>query len=946
MSASAIKEGRVSGKCTGCTFRALLREILAMALLASVTSSVAQADVGGVEVLRDTWGIPHVYAEAEADGFFGLGYAAAEDRLLQMELIRRKAAGRLAEVFGPDWVDADRDARIAGHAAYAPRALANLPERWQQALRAYAAGVNAWREAHPDVVARRFQPLGLTPDPWTPADCLLAARGILSLGSPYNAAPFDEYHRLGELVAQGGEAEAARRSGISIDDAVAIVSEAEMAKDEIVYARLKQQPRMPGFDLRSADGGDEPRKMSHAWAVSGQRSTTGRPILESDPQLPLSSPPFFHEFHLAAGKIDARGLGIPGCPGLFIGFNRHVAWGGSALGVDSHVMFLDRLTRDGKGYLYEDQPVPFERRLERIDVKGEQSVIQEVLTNRHGTVFNSLVKSARAGEAYVCYDAQTMDAGASARMMLEVLEAGNWTAFCSALEHYYYPGLHVVYADVDGNIGYHTLVHRPLTTRSPRRALEGWTGRDEIQGRIPLNELPHMLNPEAGYISHANNLPVGSWYPFDLGLATGGTGDTTRSWRLRQLLDGDRTFSLDDFEQVLHRDDVNPNVAALLPVARKVVEEDKVTDAAVLDLLEAVKGWDMHDSTTNRFPAAAGLRNTLTPYRGSGLQKIYGAGGGGISHLARDVGARFARDGSTPASPLVRSYLVNWLQAAATGGGRGADRNTRPARLAQPRPASRSASRVITIPYQRTIPHNLPVVDASLDLVSRPLTCLDQGTIWSQPGNMYTQIVDLANVDNSRSMCAPGNAEDAAGPFRANQIDLWLQGATHAAPLSRDKVEAITSVRSRLQARVYEGPTSSPERTVTELDPACRFVAAIPPVAPDSEAKPQLPGRKSDDPTLEAAFRFVLRHDRTPAEIDRRLAEVQTYVEGKPTLQAELREALKLGIYLIEEAQSGRLKIPYGSPHCLQKMREMLNALGPGEPSRERGDDGRHAAAP
>jgi hypothetical protein len=393
------------------------------------------------------------------------------------------------------------------------------------------------------------------------------------------------------------------------------------------------------------------------------------------------------------------------------------------------------------------------------------------------------------------------------------------------------------------------------------------------------------------------------------------------------MLDGDRQFSLDDFERVLHRDDINPNVAALLPVARKVVEEDKVTDAAVLGLLEAVKGWDLHDSTTDQYPAAAGLRNTLTPYRGSGLQNIYGAGGGGISHLAREVGPQFARDGSTPTNPLVRAYLVNWLQASATGGGRGAGGNERPARIPRERPAARSASRVVTIPYQRTIPHNLPVVDASLDLVSPPLACLDQGTIWSQPGNTYTQIIDLSDLDNSRSMSAPGNAEDAAGPFRANQMDIWVQGTTHAAPLSREKIEAFTVLRTTLKPRTYEGPNSSGERTVTELNPACRFVAAIPPVAANAEAKPQLPGRKPDDPTLEAAFRFVLRNDRTPAEIDQRFAEVQKYVAEKPELQTQLREALKLGVYLIEEAQAGRLKIPYGSPHCLTRMRGLLKTL-------------------
>jgi hypothetical protein len=368
-------------------------------------------------------------------------------------------------------------------------------------------------------------------------------------------------------------------------------------------------------------------------------------------------------------------------------------------------------------------------------------------------------------------------------------------------------------------------------------------------------------------------------------------------------------------------------VAALLPVARKVVQEDRLTDAAVLGLLDAVKGWDLHDGTTDRFPAAAGLRNTLTPYRGSGLQTIYGAGGGGISHLAREVGAQFERDGSTPTNPLVRAYLIHWLQAAVTGGGRGASGANRPARAERVRPATPDASRAITIPYQRTIPHNLPVVDALLDLVSPPLTCLDQGTIWSQPGNTYTHIVDLADVDNSRSMCAPGNAEDAAGSFRANQMDLWVAGTTHPAPLSRDKIEPLTVQRETLQPQPYQGPASSPERTVTDLEPSCRFVAAIGPVVAEVESKPPLPGRKPDDPTLEAAFRFVLRHDRTPDEIDKRLTEIQAYVANQPALQAELREALKLGIYLIEEAQAGRLRIPYGSPHCLRKMRAMLDAL-------------------
>jgi penicillin G amidase len=575
-----------------------------------MAASTAAGSSGKVEVWRDPWGTPHVFAASEEAGFFGLGYACAEDRMLQMDLIRRRAAGRLAEVFGKESLDSDRAARVAGHTQYALAAVTRLPREMQVWLAAYAAGVNAWISSHPDVVVRRFKPLGTKPEPWTPADCLLAARGILSLGSPFQPGSVDAYHRFRESADKIGEADAIKRQfRMAVDDKAAIVPEGEMAKDRDVYRRLKAMPRMPGFDLLVAPG--EGPKMSHTWAVGGRRSRTGRPILESDPQLPLSTPPFFYEFHVAAGRIDARGLGLPGFPGLFIGFNRRVAWGGSALGADATVVFLDRLSADGKNYIFQGKQGPFERRLEQIRGKGAPSVVQEVLTNRHGAVFNSLVPKPRAGDAYVLYDAQTQENGSNIRAMLALMSAGNWKEFRAAWEHYYDPGLHVVYADVDGNLGYHAMVHRPLTARSPRMAQEGWTGLQEIRGRIPFGDMPHMLNPEQGFISHANNMPVGSWYPYDLGLGTGGNGHTSRSLRLLQLLSGERKFSVAEFESVVHRDDLNAITAALLPVARKVAEEDKIADPAVLRALESLKGWDMHAGTVHQWPA--GRSKTRSP---------------------------------------------------------------------------------------------------------------------------------------------------------------------------------------------------------------------------------------------------------------------------------------------------------------------------------------------
>jgi hypothetical protein len=256
------------------------------------------------------------------------------------------------------------------------------------------------------------------------------------------------------------------------------------------------------------------------------------------------------------------------------------------------------------------------------------------------------------------------------------------------------------------------------------------------------------------------------------------------------------------------------------------------------------------------------LGNTLTPYRGSGLNGLYGAGSGGVANLARAIGGQFAAQGTTPTNTLIRAYLVNWLRASANANGRSRDGATASdewnARLAQGRPAARDAERTITIPYQRTSPLNLPVVDPSLDILSPPLTCLDTGTIWSQPGNIYSQIVNLADVDNSRSMIAPGDAED--GPFRTNQVNLWVRGTMHPAPLSRAKVEALGGKAQNLTAVAYSGAVSSPQSNVREAPREASFMPAIPPDA----CPPNVPNlaAMADEPDIIPLIRTSYQRNR------------------------------------------------------------------------------------
>ena len=904
-----------------------MRRVLLVALIAVVgIVAAAQAAQAEVEVVRDRWGVPHVFAANEADGFFAVGYTCAQDRLVQMELLRRRAYGRLAELFGPKYVESDRKFRVAGVQQYCAAAVGRLPDEMRAYLKAYAAGVNAYIKANPAEVTKRFAVVGAAPAPWTPADCIATWLSMSVLfDRTYNESHVGAYFELQRLIMALGETEALKRRKVQVDDAAAIVPESEMAKNKDAYKRLKAAKRIPGY-LRVGEK-DENVKFSHAWAVGGAKSVTGKPILESDPQTPVNNPALFHEWHLSAGRYDVRGVSVPGCPAMLIGFNRNVAWGVTALGVNSGVTYVEKLSDDGKGFIYKGKTVPFERRLEKIAVKGGPPVIQEVLTNRHGFVFNSLARKNYAGEGYVSHHQMLQDKGTSMKGMLMWMRASNWPEFRTAMREYYSPGCHLVYADSAGNIGYQTLVYLPRTRLSPRIALEGWTGKSEIGERIPLDEMPNMLNPEAGFISHANNMPVGSWYPYDIGLGTGGVGHSPRSWRLVQLLSQDKKFSVETFESEVHRDSVNPAVAALLPIARKVAQEDGAdTELAIGRVLKATKGWDYRTLTSSEaYPAGKALSNlVLSAYRGNPLRGIVGGGLGGVCRLGRIASARFAKTGETPKDQRVRDYLLDWL-ATAGGGGRGYLRNK----------GMRNYSRkeILRTAWQAGGPMKLPALDPKGDLVSPPLSCVVGSTIWSQQGNCYTQIVDLGDIDNSRSIMPPGNSEIIASKHQADQVDLWAKGRTRPAPLSRKKIDALAESTVKLTVSAYKGP-SAPKPMLADdwkRGDEGRFIPAI----PRSKARAKLPGAPPQDEKLEAAVRYLIQRDRTKEEIDAKIDWIRGYIKGHKVRTAEMVSGLRLLIY-----------VRYGTDYAKEQFRKLLLELGgelppEGPPPRRRRGGGR-----
>jgi penicillin amidase len=346
--------------------------------------------------------------------------------------------------------------------------------------------------------------------------------------------------------------------------------------------------------------------------------------------------------------------------------------------------------------------------------------------------------------------------------MMAMPRAADWFSFEAALRSYHTPGLHVVYADVDGHAAYRTVGTIPIRpcTHGSRSAHDAC----EWKGAIPFRELPHMIDPESGFISHANNSPVGAWYPYDLY----GNGDTGRSWRLREILSSREKFSPADFLSIVHRDAINPIIRDFVRFAVPVAVEDKAAlDEAALRKLGA---WDGRCvSGASVLQAANAIGATLTrSLRGAGLVREFGGGNAGVAYLLKSL----ERDRELLKRPDVRRWLVSTLEQALKGGGRG--RGSPPTRLA----------------YQNNL-ENFGSLNPAVDLPIPPLSCVMVETIWSQLGNSYTQLVDLSDVDASLSILPPGISEDPANPHCKDQLELWSRGEAHPAPLSRRAVERI-----------------------------------------------------------------------------------------------------------------------------------------------------------
>ncbi len=417
-------------------------------------------------VVRDALGVPHISAGSIEDALFVQGFVTAQDRLAQMDGLRRLAGGHLSEVVGVRCLELDREARALRIERLAERHAQALNAQDRALLAAYARGVNHFIETHQGRLPLEFTALGYAPRPWRVEDSIL-----VELGSFYMlTASWQAKLRKSVLLASG-----------------------DAQKVEFLFPA-----RTPG----------ECPLGSNSWAVAGSRTASGRPLLANDPHVVYTIPGMWYLAHLKAPGLDVAGATIPGLPGVALGHNQWIAWGGTFLAYDVQDLYLEDLDPLTGRYVFRGQIEQADLERETISVKGQRPVELNRWVTRHGPVI------ADEGNRFPALRWVGAESG-FARLLLDLNRARNWQEFTGALAHYSGPGQNFVYADVDGNIGYQAAGRFPIRrTHLGDVPADGSSGNFEWDGFIPFDELPRVYNPPSGVIASANQDPFPSGYPY------------------------------------------------------------------------------------------------------------------------------------------------------------------------------------------------------------------------------------------------------------------------------------------------------------------------------------------------------------------------------------------------------------------------------------------------
>jgi penicillin amidase len=718
-----------------------------------------------VQIKRDTHGIPTIVAQSDRDAAFALGFVHAQDRLFQMDVMRHYGAGRLSEWLGSATLPVDRFTRTLGLYGLAERQYPRLSPELRGVLDGYAAGVNAYLAQHRGAWPIEYYLLRTAPEPWRPADTLVWGKLMaLQLAGSFRSELM--HARLAQRLKP--EDLAVLYPPYPGDAPVTLGDVADLRGLPLdrIYASL---PAIVG-----------PTFASNNWVVDGKHTISGKPLLANDPHLGLGAPSVWYLARLETPDAVLAGVTSPGGPFIVLGHNAHIAWGFTTTESDVADLFIERIDpTDQSRYVTPDGPQPFVVREEQINVRGAEPVILAVRTTRHGPVISDLpgnyAKTAAEGTVlalqatWLGEDDRTPDAAWA------LDHARNWREFRDGLKDFAAPQQNMVYADVDGNIGFIAPARVPIRGKGDGwLPSPGWSGAYDWTGYVPFDRLPQGLNPASGRFVSANNKIVPDNYPYFLG----------RDWdlpnraaRINSLLDAAPKQS-PDTSAAMQGDTLSPMAKDLLPLLLETKPASKRAAAA----LERLKAWDGRMARDQAAPLlfAAWLRQLdrvlLAAKLGDAFED-YWAPRPNVVRLILTQHREWCDDGAGEAAASCGPQLAQALELALDDltGRYGAGMSDW--RWGRAHEAAFTNQLLSRVPVLRGIFATRIAADGGDDTLNRAATVPrdDSDPFADVHGPTLRMIVDLADTAAARFMIAPGQSGNPLSPHYADLMGPWRE---------------------------------------------------------------------------------------------------------------------------------------------------------------------------
>ncbi len=757
-----------------------------------------------VEILQDRWGISHIYAKNESDLFFAQGYNAARDRLFQLELWRRQATGTVAEILGPQELQRDIGNRLFQYRGDLDAELNWYHPHGAAIIQAFVNGINAYIDEtrrNPALLTPEFKMLGLQSGKWTSAVVITRFNGLLAnVNQELNMAL--AVRSLGVAKVQDLYHFQPAGPKLEMDPAIdaSLLSKSILAlynafREPIKFtpAELVAQYRDPNpltelaralspsaIDLsaRQQDIG------SNNWVVSGKLTASGFPMMMNDPHRVQEAPSLRYWVHLVAPGWNVIGGGEPSLPGVSIGHNDFGAWGLTIFGTDSEDLYVyDTNPANPSEYKYNGAWEAMTTVRESIPVKGQAPAAVELKYTRHGPV---VFEDKPHHKAYAIRAAWRETGAAPYLASLRMDQAHSWQEFEDACRYSRIPAENMVWADRDGNIGYQAVGIAPLRPNWSGLVPVPGDGRYEWDGYLPIQALPHVLNPEKGFFNTSNNYLIPPGWPYHDALHYT-WADPYRADAVAEFLRSGRLFSVADMIQ-LQNNDLSIPARSLVPLLRDLELSQPASRQAAARLLH----WDY---VLDKDSVPAGIyemwqRRLMANVRAAAVPPA-ARDFIGTPEMFKIVAWLHAPDARFGADPIAGrdALLAKSLDEAVA----------ELTRRFGPEPEKWTLGAY----HHATIPHPLdpalsPDLRARFDVGALPrggdsYTVTATGGADNQTsGGSFKIVVDTEDWDNSVGLNNPGQSGDVASPHYRDLYQLWARGKYFPIFYSRPKVESVT----------------------------------------------------------------------------------------------------------------------------------------------------------